>query len=192
MSKRKCGATVFLLLVAVAACVIMITRTEHPECRIESLVVDEEWMSGRWQIFDSDLWPAFLPIQDRLGAQEAYRMVMVNDDGVGIGHTVYQYRNRWLAAFHFWFDRAMFFPSVSTDWSELEHASHLPLHTDQQQILCGTAKDSLLGERCTAVLRYGSYISVFDASTSGEGTISLEEFEEIVLKIDERFSLCVE
>jgi len=192
MKKRGCSVVLLLLLSAFVVCTLTIVKTEHPKCRIESLVLSEERMSGRWQIFESDLWPAFLPRQDRLGAQEVYRTIMVNDDGRTIGHTVYRYRNRWLATFHFRFDRAAFFPSVSTDWSELEEVGDLSLHADQQQIQCGTANDPYLSDRCVAVLRYGSYISDFGSSIGEERDTSIEEFMEIVLKIDERFTACVE
>ena len=132
------------------------------------------------------------PALDALGAQEAFLMTMESDEGGAISHTVYRYRNKWLATFHFWFDRAVFFPSVSTDWSELEQANRLPLHADQQQIQCGVANAPLLSDRCVAVLRYGPYISDLGSSVGESGDIGIEEFMEIVLKIDKRFTSCAE
>lgn len=190
--KKKSYTIGVPLLLLIVSCMLTLVASDRPKCSVKFLILSEERMSGRWQISDRDLWPAFLPIQDRLGAQEAYAIIMVNDEGGSIGHTVYRYRNRWLAIFHFWFDGAVFFPSISTDWSELQEANNWSLHADQQYIRCGVATSPHLDDYCSAVLRYGPYISDFDASTSGEGGISLEEFEEIVLKIDEQFRLCGE
>ncbi|MBC7227544.1 MAG: hypothetical protein H5T61_09965 [Thermoflexales bacterium] len=178
-------------LLFLVACVLMLVGKDHTKCTTKFLTLNEEQMVGQWRVSDP-LWPAFLPIQDRLGAQEVYRIILVNNDGGTIGHTVYRYCNRWLAAFHFWFDKAVFFPSISTEWSELQEANHWPLHADQRDVRCGVAIDPPLEDKCSAVLRYGVYISDFDASTSGAGAVSLEEFREIVLKIDERFQLCGE
>jgi len=190
--KKGCNVAVLLLLGVAAICVLIFTRGEHPKCGIETLILDEDQMSEQWRITDDNIWPAFLLAQDRLGAQEAFRMAMKNDDNGMIGHTVYRYRNRWLAIFHLWFDKAVFFPSISTDWSEYQEANNWPLHADQQYIRCGVATCPPLADYCSAVLRYGPYISDFDVSTSGEGAISLEEFKEIVLKINERFISCEE
>ena len=115
---------------------------------------------------------------------------MKSVDGGAISHAVYRYRNRWLAIFHFWFDKEVFFPSGCADWSELQEADSWPLHADQRYIRCSVATCPPLNDYCSAVLRYGLYISDFNVSTSGDGAISLEEFKEIVLKIDERFRLC--
>jgi hypothetical protein len=192
--KRGCSVAVLFLLGAVVICMLTVVRREHPKCRIESLALSDEWMPGRWQIREGDLWPAFLPERDRLGAQQAYQTAIGNDSGGAISHTVYQYRNRWLATFRLWFDRETFFPSVGWTWKELEEANNLPLHAGQQQIKCGTANPgfSLLGNQCSAVLRYGPYISDFGSSIGEEGDISIEEFMEIVLQVDERFTSCVE
>ncbi len=188
MKKKLRIIAVLLFLLPIVVCALPFVVREHPKCSVEFLVLDEDKMTGGWR---NDL--GFLPpALDALGAQEAYAIIMVNDEGGSIGHTVYRYRNRWLAIFHFWFDGAVFFPSISTDWSELQEANNWSLHADQQYIRCGVATSPHLDDYCSAVLRYGPYISDFDASTSGEGGISLEEFEEIVLKIDEQFRLCGE
>jgi hypothetical protein len=181
---------VLLLLLLIVACVLMLVVRDRPRCNVKFLTLNEVQMSGRWQISDRDLWPAFLPIQDRLGAQEAFRMVMKSDDGGTIGHTVYRYHNSLLAVFHFWFDRAVFFPSACTDWSDFQEANDLPLHADQQQIKRGIATCSPLADYCSAVLRYGPYISDFDSSVGEQGDMSMEEFLRVVLMIDERFKSC--
>ncbi len=187
MRKKSCIIAVLLVL-PIVVCALPFVIREHPKCSVEFLVLDEDKMAGGWR---NDL--GFLPpALDALGAQEALLMTMKSDDNGAISHAVYRYRNRWLAAFHFWLDGRGFFPSVSMHWSELEQADRLSLHADQQWIQCGISDDPILGDMCVAVLRYNSYISDFSALTSGEGAISLEEFEEIVLKIDERFRLCGE
>lgn len=190
MKKKSCMVTVLLLVLSIIVCVLTVAIKENPKCSVEFLVLDEDKMSEGWR---NDL--GFLPpALDALGAQEAFLMTMESDEGGAISHTVYRYRNRRLATFHFWFDRETFFPSVGWTWKELEEANNLPLHADQQQIKCGTANPgfSLLGNQCTAVLRYGPYISDFGSSIGEEGDMSIEEFIETVLKIDERFRSCVE
>ena len=188
MKKKSWMIAVLLPLLPVVACALTLVIGEHPECSVEFLVLNEDKMSGGWRN-DLGFLPPALPA---LGAQEAFRMVMKSDDGGTIGHTVYRYRNSWLAAFHFWFDRAVFFPSACTDWSDFQEANDLPLHADQQQIKCGIATCSPLADYCSAVLRYGPYISDFDSSIGEEGDMSIEEFIETVLKIDERFRSCGE
>lgn len=184
MKKKLCIVAALFLAISIAACVLTIARRENPKCSINSLVLDEEGMPEGW----SNKWGVLPPALEPLGAQQAYRMIMQNGNETA-GHTVYQYSNRWLAAFHVWFDREMFFPSVGWDWSELQGASSLPLHADQWQIKCGDSNYPSLGNSCTAVLRYGPYISDFGSSIQ-EGVMSTEEFIEIVLKIDELFSSC--
>lgn len=179
---------VLSLLFLIVVCALPLVIREHPKCSVEFLVLDEDKIAGEWR---NDL--GFLPpALDALGAQEAFLMTLENDSGGTISHAVYRYRNSWLATFHLWFDEAVFFPSNCTDWSDLQEANDLPLHADQQQIMCGTATCSPLTDYCSAVLRYGPYISDFDASIGAGGDISIEEFMEIVLKIDERFASCVE
>jgi hypothetical protein len=185
MKKKLCIVAVLFLAISVAACILAITRKESSKCSINSLIVDEERMPEGW----SNKWGVLPPALELLGAQQAYCMIIQNGNETA-SHTVYQYSNAWLAAFHVWFDRETFFPSVGWDWSDLERANDLSLHADQRQIKCGTGNYPLLGDQCTAILRYGTYVSDFGSSIDEEGAMSTEEFIEIVLKIDELFSSC--
>ena len=73
----------------------------------------------------------------------------------------------------------------------MEGAKSLSLQADQRQIKCGESDNPYLDEMCAAVLRYGPYISDFSASIQ-EGTMSTEEFKQVVLEIDEIFRSCGE
>lgn len=184
MKRKSVIAVALFLVVSIAACVLTFGSVENPKCSIISLVLEEEMMPEGWR----NKWAILPPALDTLGAQEARRMIMQKGDGAA-GHTVYQYSNRWLATLHFRFEKELFFPSVGWKWSRLEGVNSLPLHADQLQLKCGDSNDPHLGNSCTAVLRYGPYISDFSSSIQ-EGVMSTEEFKEIVLKIDELFSLC--
>jgi hypothetical protein len=177
---------VFLLAVLVVVGTLTVVRRENQKCSIDSLVLGEEGMPEGWK----KEWSILPPALDTLGAQHAYSIFMQNGDETA-HHTVYHYSNEWLAIFHIWFDDEVFFPTVGWDWSELEGANRLSLDADQQQIRCGDSNDPYLGSRCAAVLRYGPYISDFSSSTR-EGVMSTEDFEQIVLQIDDLFRLCEE
>lgn len=188
MSRQVRFTTACLLLLFVISCVLLVVVGEQPKCSLEHLVLDQGKVPAGWR---NDL--GFLPpALETLGAHDAYLMTMKREDSGGISHGVYRYRNRWLAAFHFWFDSAVFFPSASTDWTMLEQADRLSLHADQQRIQCGVAHDYPLGDSCAAVLRYGPFISDFGASIGEKGDITVEEFLEIVTLIDERFAPCMD
>lgn len=188
--KKKSSILLVLILfvIFVMACVAIITGMEYPKCDIESLVLDEDKGLEGWQRGDEELYPTFLLVQDRLGAQQAFSNFMVRGNQE-LGHTVYQYSNRWLAKFHMWFDREIFFPSVGWEWSEMKGASNLSLHADQIHAQCGRSNLQYLDDGCVAVVRYGPYISDFTTFTQKEG-MSTEEFKEFLLKIDELFRRC--
>ncbi len=189
-TKIGCGVAVLFLVIPIVFCVFVHLWTERPRCTLPTLVLNHAQLPGEWKVSDPDLWPAFLPTQDLLGAQEAYATILANPDGGIIGHTVYRYRNRWLAAFYFWFNQAVFFASISTDWSSLEATEHLPLHADQRRIRCGIIQEPYPRDKCSAVLRYGPFISDFDLSVGEPGDLSLEAFLQIVVMIDEQFRSC--
>lgn len=188
MNKKSCILVLALFLVFSLACVMIITGIEHPRCDITSLVLDEGNSLEGWHRGDEELYPEFLPVQDRLGAQQAFSNVMIKGNQQ-IGHTVYQYSNNWLAKFHMWFDRELFFPSVGWKWSEVKGVNNLSLHADQIHIYCGRSNLQYLDDGCVAVFRYGPYISDF-TTFAEEGGVSTEEFEELVLKINELFRSC--
>lgn len=188
---KKKWHVIALLFLLIVAGVLIIVRKKNSKCNIEALVVDEKWMPEGWRNDDAFAF-TLLPEQVRLGAQQALYIPM--DDGGYYNtaySTVYQYPSEWSAVFHVWFHREAFFPSGDREWSELEGTRNLPLHADQWQVKCGVSNDRLLGDRCVAVLRYGAYLSVFNSSIQ-EDLMSIEEFTEIVLGIDELFGSCVE
>lgn len=134
-------------------------------------------------------WAVLPPALDSLGAQQAQSVFMENGLNTA-SHTIYRYSNRWLAAFRVRLHREVFFPSSGWDWSELAQSQNLPLQADDRQIRCGEGTLPILGNRCGAVLRYGPYLSDFSSSME-QGVMSIGEFEQIVLKIDDLFSSCL-
>ena len=185
MKKRRYVIITLVFVFFIVACLLPIVRRGSQQCSIDSLVVDEGKMPEGWE----NKWTILPPALDALGAQEAYSIFMHNGNETA-SYAVFQYSNRWLATFHVWFDNEVFFPSVGWEWSELEGASSLPLNADQIQIKCGDSSLLHLDDRCTAVLRYGPYISNFSSSTQ-LGVMSTEEFKKVLLKIDDVFSSCV-
>lgn len=186
MKEKSCVIAALFLMLPIAACVLITAWEESPKCSIEPIVLGEEEMPEGWETE----WAIRPPALEKLGAQEAYGIFMQNNDGTA-HHTVYRYSNRWLAAFHMWFDRETFFPSAGWEWSELNRTRTLPVHADQWQVKCGVGNYPLLGKRCAAALRYGPYVSDFSSSIQ-EGVMNTEEFTGIVLRIDELFGSCVE
>ena len=186
---RRKWYVIALLFLLIVASVLTTVRKENSRCGIEALAVDEKWMPEGWQNDDAFAFGLLLK-QDRAGARQALHVPMNNGHSTAF-HTVYQYSNGWLAVFHLWLHRETFLPSASWEWSELEGSRNLPLHADWWQVKCGAGPFSLLGNRCAAVVRYGAYVSRFSSSIQ-EDVMSTEEFEEIVLEIDELFSSCEE
>lgn len=172
-------------------CMLVIFWVENPKCDLSSLLLDEAEMPVGWR----KLWvvlPEVLALDAAKGAQQAYSVSMEYarvPDEYGAHHTVYQYSNSVLSTFYFWlyYDR----PVSYAGWPELREASNPPLQADRILIKCNDGNDPYIGKSCVAILRYGSYISDFGSSIEEE-IMSIDEFQETVLKIDERFSECGE
>jgi len=178
--------TIVLVACTVVACIWGIASKGNPECEIDAFALDQGVMPDGWE---KTVGPTSLPGQDALGAQHTYYVFWEN--GKQTAHyTVYQYSNKFVASFHFWFDDAWFFPS-GWKWLELEGAGTLSLRSDQQRIMCGVSDDPYLGDMCVAVLRYGSYIANFGTSIQ-EGIMGTQDFVKIVHQVDGTFGLCKE
>lgn len=186
MNKKLYTVAALSLVAFIAVGVLAINWRKSPQCNIHSLILDEERMPEGWK----NQWAILPPALETLGAQHAYSIFMQNGNATA-HHTVYQYSSRWRAVFHIWFEKEIFFPSAGWDWSELTEAGNLSLHADHRQIRCGNGNHLYLDNRCTAVFRYGFYISDFSSSVQ-EGVMSIDDFKEAVLKIDELFSSCAE
>jgi hypothetical protein len=179
---------ILVALVLITVCVVggigVGIRKEKSQCDIHALVLVEREMPDGWQ----KEWVIESPVLEQRGAGQVYRVFMRNGDKTA-HHTVYKYSNRTLATLRIFVDNQLFFPSAVWTWRELEGTEGLPLCADQRQIRCGDSNDPYLGDRCTAVLRYGSYVSDFSSSVQ-ERVMSVEEFKQIVLGIDARFCHC--
>jgi len=175
-------------LLLVILCIVLgvgvaITR-EKLRCDVNTLVLAEGEMPEDWNL----VWEIQPPALPRLGSRRAYGVFMQNGDETA-HHTVYEYSNRTLAVLHITVENQTFFPSIGWNWRELEGTRGMPLCADQREIRCGDSDDPYLGSRCTAILRYGPYVSDFSSSVQ-EGVLSIEEFKQIVLKIDGQLCQC--
>ena len=190
MKKKSCLAVIFVLAASIGVCMLTTFWVQKPKCDLPSLLLGEAEMPPGWR----EQWiilPAVLALDAANGARQAYSVRLEYADmpgEYGAHHTVYQYSNRVLSAFYFWlyYDR----PVIYADWPELREASKLPLHADRIQIKCRNSNDPYNGNGCAAVLRYGFYISNFGSSIE-EGVMTLDEFQEIIIKIDSRFVSCM-
>ena len=85
--RRNIGIVFFFLIVI---CVLAIINKEKAICNLEVLALNPGGIMQEWQITDEEIWPNFLPAQDRLGAEHAFMMAMEKGNK-GASHTVYQY-----------------------------------------------------------------------------------------------------
>ena len=184
MKKNLKKMTRFVFVGFILLTILLMFKDENLKCDVDLLVLDETKMPIGWK----NKWGILPPALDTLGAEQAYGMSMEKNEE-GAGHTVYKYRNKWLAIFYLRFNKEIYFPSMGWNWSELKEAKNLPLQADQIQIKCGDSNYKYLDDGCSAVLRYGSYISDFGLSRKDD-KIPTEEFIDIVLKIDEQFRQC--
>jgi hypothetical protein len=174
-----------VLLLSCVACTVTFSREETPPCDITSLILEQEMILEGGE---SDLGYVFLLEQDSLGAQRAYNIYVKKQD-VSAHHTVYQYANQSQAKLHFATENYQFFPA-GWQWVDLGDAGSLALHADEWQMKCGETDDpGLSPKRCTAILRYGVYVSRFSTSIS-PGIVEIEDFEYLVAEIDNRFENC--
>ena len=184
--KRSCYVPVLLLLAAGLALVSTPLWARDPGCNIASLTLDVENLPPGWE----SPWVVVPPALETLGAKDGDGRYMENGQSTA-SHTVSQYSGSWLAVFHLWFERETFFPSVGWDWSDLERIEFRRIFADEYRVQCGESNMQHLDTRCTAILRYGPYISDF-TSNIREGAMSVDDFEEIVLKIDGMFRSCIQ
>ena len=184
MKKTIFIVALLLFLVCVVTSIGVVVRREILACDVQSLVWAEGEMPEGWE----EAWKAEPPALDRMGAGQVYKVFMQSGDETAY-HTVYEYSNRTLAALHIFVDNEVFFPSVGWNWGEMDDTGNQHLCADQHKIRCGHSNDPYLSDRCTAVLRYGPYISDFSSSVQG-GFMSKVEFKRIVLRIDARLCHC--
>jgi hypothetical protein len=189
MNRGRGVWTAGVLICAALVCLAVIRGAPFDGCTPEALILTASQLSDDWHISDSDLWPAYLPEQDDLGAKEALRTLLENDSGGLVGHTVYRYRSSFLAVWRLWFDKQVHFPSACMKWETVPEIPGLSLQTDQFMLMCGTATCSETPDQCTAIVRYGNYVSELSLTVRGD-TTSAEELVEFLVKIDNRVRLC--
>lgn len=178
-------AVLSFIAIIIIACIVGSVAREQPKCTLDSLVLSDSDMPAGWRT----QWTITPPALERKGAEQAYGITWLNDGGVA-QHKIYQYSNRWLAAFHVHFNSKLYFPPGSWVWSDVEDIGQLSLQADQLWVKCGKSDDPYLDDRCAAVLRYGPYVSDFDSAMAA-GKMSLEEFKQTLLKIDTLFGRCI-
>lgn len=84
---------------------------------------------------------------------------------------------------------AIFHPSeVHGEWEVLPVSNLNDLSADQYKIACGNVVS--FGKRCYLIGQYEEYYVFFRADISNDG-ITREMFRDLVLKIDNRMSACI-
>ncbi len=174
------GLLILTLLTIV--CVWSVFRKDEPSCDVSSFIVDENTLL---QSGYSDMGPIWLTEEDRLGSEKAYR-IFIEQDGYTAHHTIYEYRNTYVAQLHFVLEKEVFFPS-GWQWRKLDESE--ALNADAWQIQCGESSDPYLGNRCAAVLRYGKYISHLSSSMA-KNFRSPQDFLDIIREFDTKFISC--
>ena len=172
-----------------ALCLLLgfvLSISQGTKCDLEGLLLQDNMMPLNWE----RLWKVLPPALPREGAQDALEVDYENQNELA-RHTIYRYKNGFLAFLFLRINKEVYFPSGGRTWSQLEGSEDWLLHGDERRIQCGNSNDPLLGFRCDAVLRYGQYISEF-SSPIGEGGMSQEQFKAIVLAIDDRATFCLQ
>ena len=177
------------ILYAALLAALLATACTRPaggyECDIRAVALTADAMPDGWE----EKWVVLPPALDTLGASDAYNVVMEKGEEIS-QHTVYRCAGERAARSLRRSGRYWFFPS-GWAWEEASGAENLSLHADRQAIECGTSGDPYLGNRCTAVLQYGRYVSDFTAPIQA-GVMSQEEFFQVVQRIDDTFQACRE
>lgn len=184
MKRKGYIIVVLILLFLCALSGLFLFRNENPSCDIKTLILDQEILLEGGETV---LGYVFLLEQDSYGAEQAYN-IYVEKQPVTASHTLYQYANQSKARFQLAIGQSHFFPA-GWQWKELENTKKLALNADAGQIKCGTSSDSILGERCVAVLRYGMYVSDLGVSIS-PSIMEIADFKNLVIEIDNHFATC--
>lgn len=179
--------TILIILIIFCLCgFITLFLPQKNLCSLETLILTDNMMPIGWTRFGRVSPPA-LPKQ---GAYDALGVIYENGSEIAHGE-IYRYKNSLQSFFFLRINNQYYFPSGSWKWSDIDGSEDWGLNGDEYRIKCGESDDPFLDNLCGAVIRYGPYISEFHSS-SEEGLMSLDEFEAIVVAIDEQISNCIQ
>lgn len=110
----------------------------------------------------------------------------VDDDF--IHNHIYRYSTQRNARKRFERDLKIAFPEddYSGEWQEVTKSSSLPLFPDQYFYACGK---ELNDKTCKFIAQYGIYY-VFLSSEVSESGITQQQFEELILEMDQKMGTC--
>lgn len=177
---------VFFLMACLTLLGVVLFLPQNNRCDLDRLIVQDNMMPTAWK----RRWQVLPPALPKEGAQDALNVVYENGSEIA-QDTIYRYKNTAVAFLYFRINNQLYFPSGLWRWSDLAGSVDWRLNGDESRIQCGDSDDSLLGYLCVAVVRYGSYISVF-SSPIEEGTMSTQEFNSIVVDIDNQITSCIQ
>jgi hypothetical protein len=172
-----------------ALCVLLgfvLSISQNAKCDLESLLLQDNMMPLNWE----RLWKVLPPALPKDGAQDALEVVYENQNEIA-SHTIYRYKNGVFSFLFLRINDQLFFPTGLRKWFELAGSGEWSLSGDEVRIRCGDSDDPLLGYRCSAVVRYGPFISDF-SSPIGDEIMSKEEFKKIVVSIDNQITQCIQ
>ena len=183
MSRAPIFRAILCLVLAVIPAVTACTSSGGYACDLAAVTLTAEAMPDGWV----QKWVVLPLVLDTRGASDAYNVVLEKQGEIS-QHTVYRCADERAARALLRSSRYWFFPS-GWAWEEASGAENLSLHADRQIIKCGESGDPYLGTMCTAVLRYGRYVSDLTVPIQ-EGVMTREEFFRLVQHIDATFQKC--
>lgn len=179
--KTKIVLIIFSTLVILSAVLFF---PESSQCEFGDVILDIEMMPTGWDK-QGYVTPPAIP---KWGAEDVVSINYIKGPNKTY-HRLYRYRNRMLAFIYLNLYNQYFFPTGMRSWSVYDEANKWALHGNTIRIKCGKSDSFPFPKRCASVIQYGPIISDF-SSRVGDRTMSEEEFKEMVLVIDNHFSLC--
>lgn len=182
---RKIIAAVLILLALCSLLVLVIFGYQKPKCPLENLILQDDMMPSEW----GRLWRVLPPALPTDGAIDALEVDYENGNNRA-SQTIYRYKNEFLAFFFLRFNNQVLFPTAWIRWTNLNGSESWNLNGNENRIQCGESQYPIIGYRCSAVVRYGQFISQFSTPLV-DGNMNAEQFKSIVLAIDDQISTCI-
>jgi len=183
MRKIIGAALIFLALCGLLG--LALFGYQKPKCALENLILQDDMMPSEWE----RLWRVLPPALPTDGATDALEVDYESGNNRA-SQTIYQYKNEFLAFFFLRFNDQVLFPTAWIKWTNLNGSESWDLNGNENRIRCGESQYPVIGYRCSAVVRYGQFISQFSTPII-EGNMSAEQFKSIVLAIDDQISTCI-
>jgi hypothetical protein len=165
--------------------VFTLYKNQQSNCPLNDLSIKDNMMPIGW----NRLWSVLPPALPTDGAVDAIEIDYEYGNNRAY-QTIYQYKNEFFAFFFLRFNNQLLFPTAWIKWTTLKGNENLDLNGNENRIRCGESQYPIIGYRCSAVVRYGQFISHFSTPIA-EGIMSTEQFQSIVLAIDDQISTCI-